>query len=305
MSWALTAIEPDEPAAAAACLARITDERPPVDPELALTAFVAEVLLAQSCAAVGHLDSAADRLSTDAALARSVRGVPGLAARIRLVRARIHFAAGHPEDVEPLLIEALEHAEQDDPPATRLAILAVLALASASATRPSRAAAALRRANEVLEANPTRTPPVALDMAIARDAYMRADLRVMGPAVARLTAAGPVYPDHVTAASVAFLHATLLVASGALTAAEHLLRTSAALHDPRAGLLAVYGRCELGSVLIARGRPREALQVLAPDAATAHEICGASWRPAPTSRSATSTTPGTRSVGSAPPPVPT
>jgi LuxR family maltose regulon positive regulatory protein len=276
--WALAAIGPGEPAAAAACLAEITAHRnevDPAEPAPALTAYVAEVLLAQRCADGLVLDRAARRLSSDTVLARLVRTVPGLAARIRLLHARSRFTTGHPEDVEPLLLDALEHAEHEgDPPAARLAILAALALATASATRPSRAAAAVEQAEALLAANPNLTPPVALDLGIARDAYMRADLRRMRAAVDRMVAAGPVYLDHSTAASVAFLQATLLAATGELTGAEKLLR-GPTLHDPRAGLLTVYASCELATVVTARGRPRDALRILAGLAGRPYEICGA------------------------------
>jgi LuxR family maltose regulon positive regulatory protein len=281
--WALAAIGPGEPAAAAACLAEIAAHRHDVDPStlapaepaLALTAYVAEVLLAQRCADDPVLGRAVQRLSSDAVLTRLVRAVPGLAARIRLLHARSRFTTGHPEDVEPLLLDALEHAEHEgDPPAVRLAILAALALATASATRPSRAASAVEQAEALLAANPNLTPPVALDLGIARDAYMRADLRRMRAAVDRMVAAGPVYPDHSTAASVAFLQATLLAATGELTGAEKLLR-GPTLRDPRAGLLTVYASCELAAVVTARGRPRDALRILAGLAGRPYEICGA------------------------------
>jgi LuxR family transcriptional regulator, maltose regulon positive regulatory protein len=278
LAWALAAIGPGEPAAAASRLAEIAAHRnevDPAEPALALTAYVAEVLLAQRCADGPVLDRAARRLSSDTVLGRLVRTVPGLAARIRLLHARSRFTTGHPEDVEPLLLDALEHAEhEDDPPAARLAILAALALAMASATRPSRAAAAVTQAEALLAANPNLTPPVALDLGIARDAYVRADLPRMRAAVDRMVAAGPVYPDHSIAASVAFLQATLLAATGELTGAEKLLR-GPTLHDPRAGLLTVYASCELAAVVTARGQPREALRILAGLAGKPYEICGA------------------------------
>jgi LuxR family maltose regulon positive regulatory protein len=283
LAWALAAVGPGEPAAAASCLAEIAAHRNEVDPStlasaepaLALTAYVAEVLLAQRCADGPVLDRAVQRLSLDAGFARLVRTIPGLAPRIRLLHARSRFVTGHPEDVEPLLLDALEHAEHDgDPPAARLALLAVLSLATASATRTSRSAAAVRQAEALLAANPNLTPPVTLDLGIARDAYMHADLPRMHAAVDRMAAAGPVYPDHSIAASVAFLQATLLAATGELAGAEQLLR-GPTVHDPRAGLLAVYTDCELAAVVTARGRPREALRILARLAGEPYEICGA------------------------------
>ncbi|HLZ37896.1 MAG TPA: LuxR C-terminal-related transcriptional regulator [Mycobacteriales bacterium] len=277
LPWVLAAATCDANAAPAA-LVELTPVGPGADvsdPELALAAYVAEVVLAGRAGAHEVLERCADRLDTDPAIARQASGTPGLAARMRLLRARCRFATGRPEDVAPLLLRALQQVAPDDPPGVQLDILAVLAMASASAARPSHFEEAVSRAQALLRENPGLSRPVPLDLAIARHAHVRADFATMRAALARAVAVGPIYPDAGLAAAVAFLRATLLADSGQVAAAEALLRETPALHDARAGLIAVYACCERAALKTATGQPSAALQVLQRYAGTPYALCGA------------------------------
>jgi len=191
-----------------------------------------------------------------------VTEVRGLRASILLAQARSRFIAGRFADVEPLLRRALADAEQDDVPAVLLEILSVLAFVCTSATRLRHAREALDQASDLLAAHPGLVRPVVLDLAVARRAELEADWAAMGAAVGRALAAGPVYTDAGTAATVAFVQACHLIACGELAQAGGLLAHSPALRSPALGPLGVFRDCRRAEIEILLGRPHTALRLV-------------------------------------------
>ncbi|HYN30851.1 MAG TPA: LuxR C-terminal-related transcriptional regulator [Dermatophilaceae bacterium] len=234
----------------------------PGDPELAVTAGVARVLVALASGATADLAHPVERLLEED-LRRAVAAVPGLRGKLLLTLGRARFFSGRLAEVEPLLVEALEAAAQDGAPGVELEVLGVAALASASAGRPARVNAALERASDVLRRHPRLRPPTALDVARARQAYLRGDLPTMGAALERALAAGPIYDAVVGGASIAYLQGAYLATTGRLEQALTWLHAPA-LTAPGLGLLGLYRDAEIAAVEVALGRPHRALAVLRP-----------------------------------------
>ncbi len=234
-----------------------------VEPVVRLTAAVAELVLARSAGRWPLLDTGVDRVLADTELAGVLAGVPGLRAGLLLLQSRARFAAGRPEEVEPLLARALEDPELSGAPAVELEILSVLAVAGASGARPRHSDDALARASALLAAHPDLIEPVELDVAIARYAHLQADLETMGTALSRAVASGALGAGSVVAANLTFVQGTYLHAVGQLALAYDLLQDDPVLGSPRAGLLGVYRDAELAAIETVLGRPHAALNRLA------------------------------------------
>lgn len=232
------------------------------DPELRVTAEPAAALLARSRGDDPAFTRAIEDLLADD-LSAAVAAVPGLRGKALLLQARGSFLAGRLADVEPLLDRALAAAEAGASGGVQLEILGVQALVNVSAGRPRHSDEALARATDVLSRDPDLLAPVTLDVAVARRAYVEADLATMADAMHRALAAGPIYRDRAGAASVALLQAMLLVAMGEPEQAGQWLHAPV-LDGPGLGMLAVYRDCELGGIEIALGRPQQALTLLQP-----------------------------------------
>jgi LuxR family maltose regulon positive regulatory protein len=138
----------------------------------------------------------------------------------------------------------------------------MLALVGVSAGRPRHADDAAERAEALLARHPRLTRPVILDLALAGRAYGQADFAAMAAAMSRVHAVGPVYADTGQAATVAFVQATLLAATGDLAQARAVLRDNPAMVRTAVGLFGVLRDRELAAIEIALGRPRSALQLL-------------------------------------------
>jgi LuxR family transcriptional regulator, maltose regulon positive regulatory protein len=266
--WAVAAASGDATTAESA-LSRL----PPLGPELAdapppvrLTAAVAQLVVGQLAGDHVLLDASAEQLLSDPALDGAVRDVAGLRASVLAIQARSRFTAGRLAEVEPLLLraEAEAEAEAADVPAVLLSVLSVLAFVSVAIGRPRHADDALRRAAGLLAEHPGLHRPVALDLAVARQAELAADWAAMGEAVGRVVAAGPVYRDNGIAATVAYVQAMQLVAADELPRAAALMRHNSALNSATVGVLAVLRDRELADIEIRLGRPHSALQLLAP-----------------------------------------
>jgi LuxR family maltose regulon positive regulatory protein len=231
------------------------------DPELTVTALVADVMLGQKIAAFHTVDAAAERLLTDEGLRTSVDAVAGLRPSILLAQARARLSTGRLPDVDPLLRQAMAAVPSDGPPVVQVEALSLAAFVDIS-TRPRQADAAIVQAEALLTRHPTLTRPVVLDLAIARRAHVAADLVAMAAAMRRVQAAGPVYADTGQAAAVAYVQATLLAASGELGQAQALLRDNPAVNRTAVGLFGAIRDRELAEIDTALGRPRSALQKL-------------------------------------------
>jgi LuxR family maltose regulon positive regulatory protein len=260
---AIAAISAD-PSTAAAVLGRLQADRPDLrdaDPDLRVADCLAEVMLGREAGAFAAVDAAAERLLSDEDLHPAVKGVPGLLASVLLVQARARFSAGLPQDVEPLLQRALTSVEPGMP-AVELNVLSGLAFAGVSAGRPHSAEDAADRAGTLLDRHPELRRPVMLDLALAHRAHGEADLAGMAAAMERVHAVRPGYADTGEAATVAFVQATFLAASGELGQARELLRNSPALAARGTGLGGALRDCLLATVEIGLGHPRAALQTL-------------------------------------------
>ncbi|HST64292.1 MAG TPA: LuxR C-terminal-related transcriptional regulator [Mycobacteriales bacterium] len=262
--WAVAALAADT-ATAPAELARLPplgDGPESVAADLRVTASLAELILGQKAGDIDRLDAAAERLLTEPELSAPVRDVPGLRASVLLAQARSRFTAGRLPEVEPLLHRALLTLETDQAPEVELDVVSMLAFVCVSAGRPRQAEDALDRAAALLAGRPELTRPVILDLAVARHAEVAADLTAMGAAVGRVLAAGPIYPDNGTAATVAFVQASYLAAVGDLPAARTVLRDNRALNSGTVGLLGIMRDCALAEVEVRLGRPQSALRLL-------------------------------------------
>ncbi len=265
--WAVSAALSDVGTAAGELreLSRRTPLPADADPDLRVTADLAEFMLAQKAADFPRLDRTADALLTDPGLTQAVDAVPGLRASVLLALARSRFSAGQLAEVQPLLQRALSQTEDGTIPAVQLDVLGVLAFVSISAGRPRRAREAVDRATALLAANIGLGRPVLLDLAIARRAELEADWATMGSAVHRVLEAGPVYADSGVAATVAYVQATYLIVSGDLTGARSQLRHNPALRGGGSvGPLAVLADVELAEIELLLGRPLAALRILQP-----------------------------------------
>jgi LuxR family maltose regulon positive regulatory protein len=242
----------------------------PLDPELTVTALVADVMLGEKVADFGAVDAAAARLLSDENLQDSVDSVPGLRSSTLLAQARSRLSTGRVDDVDPLVREAMAAVPSGGTPAA-LEALSMVAFVNVSA-RPRHADDAIERAEALLTRHPTMARPVILDLAIARRAHLGADLTAMADALRRLQAAGPVYADMGQAAAVAYVQATLHIAVGELAQAQVLLRDEPAVNRTAVGLFGAIRDRELAEIDTALGRPRSALQRLHRHHGTSEEL---------------------------------
>ena len=256
--WAIDAVTAESATAGRA--RRPPSDLPEAQAQVQVTVVLARLMLGQAAGSADVIDEAAETLLSSGSLA--VTDVPGLRASILLAQARSRFTAGRLAEVEPLLRRALAEAEQDDVPAVHLEILSVLAFVCTSATRLRHAREALDQASDLLAAHPGLVRPVVLDLAVARRAELEADWATMGAAVGRALAAGPVYTDAGTAATVAFVQACHLIACGELAQAGGLLAHSPALRSPALGPLGVFRDCRRAEIEILLGRPHTALRLV-------------------------------------------
>jgi LuxR family maltose regulon positive regulatory protein len=241
------------------------------DPELTVTALVADMMLGEKVADFGAVDAAAARLLSDEALRDSVDAVPGLRSSTLLAQARARLSTGRVVDVDPLVRQAMAAIPSDDTPAAELEALSMVAFVNVSA-RPRHAGDAIERAEALLARHPALARPVILDLAIARRAHLGADLTAMAEALRRLQVAGPVYADTGQAAAVAYVQATLFVALGEMAQAQVLLSEEPAVNRTAVGLFGVIRDRELAEIDTALGRPRSALQRLRRHRGTSEEL---------------------------------
>jgi LuxR family maltose regulon positive regulatory protein len=239
------------------------DERRPdgVDSDVAVTALLADMISAQKAGLFRAVDTAADELlSPD--LHSAVDRVTGLRSRVLVEQAGARFNAGRLPEVDALLRQALTAARSGGTPAVELDVLSMIALIATHAGRPRYADDAISTAETLIARHPTLARPVMLDLAIARRAYVDADLAAMAVAMRRVHAAGPLYTDTGVAAAVAFVQATMLAAAGDLGKARTLLRDNPAVNRMAVGLFGVLRDRELAAIETALGRPRSALRTL-------------------------------------------
>jgi LuxR family maltose regulon positive regulatory protein len=233
---------------------------------LDLSRLLATLMLSRTAGAYDLTDGACDRL-LGAAFREEVDGIPGLRSRLLLVQSQARFSVGRTSEVQPLLNLAMVAAEQERATAVHVDILAVLAVASASAGRPRLSRQSVDRAEELLGRHPELSRPVALDLAVARGAYIQADLTTMASAMSRALAAGPPESGPAASPSAAYLQALLLSACGQLAEARTWLLGPVLNANPR-NQLAVYRDCELAAIEITLGRPQRALELVQPYAQT-------------------------------------
>jgi len=227
-----------------------------------LSRLLAELMLARSVSDYEHANRVLDRLLSDAFRAQG-QAVPGLRSRMLLDHSQVMFSAGRLSEVQPLLQRAEEQAEREGAHAIRLDVLSVLAIAAASAARPRLSRAAVSRAEELLRSHPDLARPRTLDLALARAAYVQADLPTMAQAMNRVRIAGPDYVGGGSSASAAYLQAILLAADGRLNEARAWLQGPLLSRQP-GDQLAVYRDCELAALELSLGHPQDALDLLSP-----------------------------------------
>ena len=244
------------------------------EPDTWLTLDLAELILAQTADLFAVVDGAAGRLLATNASAQ-IDTVPGLRASLLLAQAQARFNEGRPADAERLLQVALTLAECDDLPAVQADILANLARVEAYAARPRHAGDAESQAIALIGRTPGLARPAALDLALARRAYLDADIPAMTRAVRRAMVAGPRNTESGVVVAAAVLQASVLTSSRHVTAARAVLQKTAALNEHATGLFAVYRDCELAAIETALGRPRAALRLLAPYRGTPFAVCAA------------------------------
>ncbi|HEX6443533.1 MAG TPA: LuxR C-terminal-related transcriptional regulator [Streptosporangiales bacterium] len=235
----------------------------PDDPELAVTAHLARLILAEKAGDGEVVDLTADRL-LDAGMRRWLRAVPGLRAAVLLARARAHFWDGHFGDVPRLLEQARAAARSDQAGGVELDVLGMSALANVFGSRirhadeVAREALALRRADDCLDS------PLTLEIAAALRAFTASDLTEMTQAVRRAASASDIDWEPAAGVMLTIVRAIGHLACGQFSEAGIVLHDVPLLGGRGPLTLAAYRDMLLATTETALGRPLSALNLLRP-----------------------------------------
>jgi LuxR family maltose regulon positive regulatory protein len=230
------------------------------DHDLSVTVGVAQVLTARRSGDWYAMASAARAVIGQ--LPEGASWPPGLRAWLLFAGASAESWLGH--DGTAALEEALREAEADDVTEVRLEILGMLALLHARAARVAHADRAIDEAFSCVAERGELSPPITLDLAIARRGYLAADFDSMSRAVGRVIAIGSPVDDAGLAAMVTLTRAELLVARGQVGEARGILHAEAALGPDAVGVPAVARDAMLADIETSLGRPNAALTLLDP-----------------------------------------
>jgi LuxR family maltose regulon positive regulatory protein len=232
------------------------------DPELELTALLAEMLVSEKAGRFPELDALAQRVLSEERFQATLDTRPGLRPRVLLARAQALCGVGHLTEQGQVLRRALDGARADDLVALEIEALSMLAFVEVCTCRLRHARTTIDDAETLLARHTQVHRPVFLDLAIARRAYVMADFAAMAAALRRGAVGSTGHAAVAMAAGIAFLQVTLLVSLGEYGRARAILREDPALARTAVGLFAVALDRELATIEIAQGRPRSALQIL-------------------------------------------
>lgn len=228
-------------------------------PELLVTAGLARLLLGMKAGDAQAVDEAAGHLLGQDGSTTGYR-VPGLPAAVMLAQASTQFWHGRNADVGPLLLAALREAERDGPAVLELNVLAMIALVDSLLSRPHHADEAANRAHAMLRKHGDLSAPLALELAAAARSLIAADLTGAAQALERAPIPGDTGFDPGLVAARTVGQATLLLASGDVSAARAVMSCASSRSD--LPLLRLLRETLLADIETLVGRPNAALQFL-------------------------------------------
>jgi LuxR family maltose regulon positive regulatory protein len=231
--------------------------------ELGATASLVEVMVAHRTGAVGALDDAADQLLKDQAGPDSVRATVGLRAAIRFGQASVRFWDNSPHDeVEALLLTALDEARCDGIVTLELEILGMSQLSYISAGRAEHAKECDAHCLALIRRHPHLQRMTVHHLAHAYGAFMRMDLTASDRSLRRAHQTMTHDADPSTQAAVVMLSAWLLITSGQVAEAHQMLRAAPQLKCSLPGGVVRNQILTLADIETRLGRPHAALKVI-------------------------------------------
>jgi LuxR family transcriptional regulator, maltose regulon positive regulatory protein len=231
------------------------------DPELLLTASLAELILAEKAGDAPLVEATAARL-LDVETGSRIGLVPGLRACVLLARARAQFWEGKYEKVDTLLRDAWHAAESEHGRAVELEVLGTTALLNAYRSRPARADDATQRAGELLRFDSDLSAPLTLDLAVALRAFAAGDFAVAARAAQHARSSTAPEWDSALAMLLSVTQAQMLLGCGQYSEARIVLHGMPKLSRGGPGVLAVHRDMILAAIETGLGRPHGALRLL-------------------------------------------
>jgi LuxR family transcriptional regulator, maltose regulon positive regulatory protein len=231
------------------------------DPDVRMTADLAELIVGQRANDHVAVDAASTRLLGDAAQSGAEQLVPGLRACVLLARARMSFWDGDFDDLDAQLGDALAQAERDGLRVVQVEVLSLMALINAYLCRRKRAENAAHAARALLSEMSDDEPPATLDLAAAMQALTKADLSAAPAQVIHTAMADDVIgADPVLVGALAIRQSEILLCCGQPSEARGILESGSWDEASKPALLRAHRDIMLARIETALGRPRGALQ---------------------------------------------
>lgn len=239
------------------------DTAPPAldDPELQVTASLAELILAEKAGDAALAEATAARL-LDVEASSRIALVPGLRTCILLARARAQFWDGRYDKVDSLLRDARHAEESEHSRAVELEVLGTTALLNAYRSRPARADDAMQRAGELLRLDSDLSAPLTLELAVALRAFVAGDFAVAARAMQHARSSSAADWDAALAMLLTLTESQMLLGSGQYSEARIALNNMPKLDRGEPTLLAVHRDMMLAAIETGLGRPHGALRLL-------------------------------------------
>ena len=231
------------------------------DPQLRVTASLAELVLAEKAGDAPLTEAAAARL-LDVEASSRLGLVPGLRTCILLARARSQFWDGRYENVDALLLDARQAAESDHSRAVELEALGTTALLNAYQSRPRKADGAMQQAAELLRLDSDLSAPLTLELAVAFRTFVAGDFAVAARAVQNARSSNAAEWDSALAMLLTLTQAELLVGCGQYSDAWIALSGMPKFDRGDPALLAIHRDMILAAIETGLGRPHGALRLL-------------------------------------------
>ncbi|HEY3087753.1 MAG TPA: LuxR C-terminal-related transcriptional regulator [Jatrophihabitantaceae bacterium] len=231
------------------------------DPELLVTASLAELILAEKAGDAPLAEATAARL-LDVEASSRVGLVPGLRTCILLARARAQYWDGRYEKVDTLLQDARHAADTEHGRAVELEVLGTTALINAYRSRTGRADDAMGQAGELLRLDTDLSAPLTLELAVALRAFVAGDFSAAARAVQRARSSNVLEWDSALAMLLTLTEAQMLLGCGQYSEAWIALSGMPKFDRGEPALLAVQRDMILAAIETGLGRPHGALRLL-------------------------------------------